>query len=133
MTGLKPKVPSVASDLKKTRHDEAEARKRKHNDTYDDGPSKKKLKTKGSKSSKKNRAAAPEPLVVDPISVAYAASTNRECCLIVHEPASTEAPESEEVPAVDPNAAEDIGKEDNVVDDEVLLSSSTSWYHCMLK
>ena len=31
-----------------------------------------------------------------------------------------EAPESEEVPAVDPNAAEDIGHEDNVLDDQVL-------------
>ena len=39
---------------------------------------------------------------------------------MIHEPASTEAPESEEVPAVDPNAAEDIGHEDNVNDDEVL-------------
>ena len=39
---------------------------------------------------------------------------------MIHEPASTEALESEEIPAVDPNAAEDIGREDNVNDDEVL-------------
>ena len=44
--------------------------------------------------------------------------------MIVHEPASTEAPEAEENPevnpAVDPTAAEDIGPHDNVEDDEVL-------------
>ena len=40
--------------------------------------------------------------------------------LTVHEPAFTEAPEDEEVPAVDPITAEDIGREDNVEDDEVL-------------
>ena len=39
---------------------------------------------------------------------------------MILEPASTEAPESEEVPAVNPTAAEDIGHEDNVHDDEVL-------------
>ena len=39
---------------------------------------------------------------------------------MIHEPASTEAQASEEVPAIDPNAAEDIGREDNVHDDEVL-------------
>ena len=39
---------------------------------------------------------------------------------MIHEPASIEAPKSEEVSAVDPNAAEDIGHEDNVHDDEVL-------------
>ena len=40
--------------------------------------------------------------------------------MVIHEPVSTEAPESEEIPAVDPNPAEDIGCEDNVHDDEVL-------------
>ena len=40
--------------------------------------------------------------------------------MIVHEPATTEAPETEEIPAVDPTAAEDIGHQDNVEDDEVL-------------
>ena len=120
MTGLKPKVPSTASELKKTRLAEAEARKRKHKDTSDDAPSKKNLKTKGSKASRKECDVAPEPLVVEPISVAYPASANHEHRLVVHEPAPIEAPESEEVPAVDPNAAEDIGQEDNVLDDEVL-------------
>ena len=40
--------------------------------------------------------------------------------MIVHEPATTEAPETEEIPAVDPTTAEDIGHQDNVEDDEVL-------------
>ena len=40
--------------------------------------------------------------------------------MIVHEPASTEAPEVEDIPAVDPTAAEDIGHQDNVEDEEVL-------------
>ena len=40
--------------------------------------------------------------------------------MIVHEPASTEAPEAEDIPAVEPTAAEDIGPQDNVEDDEVL-------------
>src|SRR3954463_5494696 len=40
--------------------------------------------------------------------------------MIVHEPASTEVPEAEDIPAVDPTAAEDIGHHDNVEDDEVL-------------
>ena len=40
--------------------------------------------------------------------------------MIVHEPASTEAPEAEDIPAVDPIAAEDIGPHDNDEDDEVL-------------
>ena len=39
---------------------------------------------------------------------------------MIHESASTEAPKSEEVPAADPNTAEDIGHEDNVDDDVVL-------------
>ena len=40
--------------------------------------------------------------------------------MTVHEPASTEAPEAEEIPVVDPITAEDIGHHDNVEDDEVL-------------
>ena len=40
--------------------------------------------------------------------------------LTVHEPASTEAPEAEGDPAVDPITAEDVGPQDNVEDDEVL-------------
>jgi len=40
--------------------------------------------------------------------------------LIIHEPATTEAPEAEDIPAVNPTAAEDIGHQDNVEDDEVL-------------
>src|SRR4051812_44700700 len=40
--------------------------------------------------------------------------------MIVHEPASTEAHEAEDIPAVDPTAAEDIGHHDNVADDVVL-------------
>ena len=89
MTGSKPKVPTAASELKKTRAAEAEAKKRKHNNVSDDAPSKNKLK----KASKKERAAASEPLVVEPISVARPASTNRERQLVVDEPAFTETPE----------------------------------------
>ena len=40
--------------------------------------------------------------------------------MIVHEPASTEAPEAEDILAIDPIAAEDIGHQDNVENDEVL-------------
>ena len=54
-----------------------------------------------------------------PISIALPASTNREHCLIIHEPASTEAHESGDIPAADFTTAEDIGQ-DNNVDDEVL-------------
>ena len=81
MTGSKPKVTSAASELKKTREAEAEARKRKHKDASDEAPSKKKLKTK---SSKKERAAASEPLNVEPISVALPASNNQERHLVIH-------------------------------------------------
>jgi len=45
----------------------------------------------------KDRAAPSEPLVVEPISFARPASEHQERQLIVHEPASTEAPEAEEV------------------------------------
>nr|XP_020159795.1 histone H1-II-like [Aegilops tauschii subsp. strangulata] len=51
MTGSKPKVTSVASELKKTRAAEAEARKRKQKNASDEAPSKKKLKTKSSRKS----------------------------------------------------------------------------------
>ena len=118
MTGLKPKVPSAASEQKKTRQAEAEARRRKHQDSSKAAPSTKKLKTKASKSSRKERATAQVPLDVKPISVAP--PDNRERCRVIHEPTSTEAPESEEIPSVDPNTAEDIGREDNVNYDEVL-------------
>ena len=59
-------------------------------------------------------------MLVEPISVALPASTNREHRLVVHEPASTETHESEDIPAADSTTAEDIGHEDNVEDDEVL-------------
>ena len=39
---------------------------------------------------------------------------------MIHEPAFIEAPEDEEVQAVDPTTAEEIYREDNVEDDEVL-------------
>src|SRR5215216_3003724 len=120
MIGSKPKVTSAASEQKKTRQAEAESRKRKLKDTSDDAPSKKKLKTKTSKSSKKERSTAPEPLYVEPISVALPASTNQQRRVVIHEPASPEAPASEDIPVVDPLAAEDIGHEDNGNDDEVL-------------
>ena len=51
ITGLRPKVPSAASEQKKTRQAEAEAWKRKLHDASDVAPSKKKLKTKASRSS----------------------------------------------------------------------------------
>ena len=40
--------------------------------------------------------------------------------MVVHEPAPTEAHEAEDIPAAEPTAAEDIGHDDNVEDDEVL-------------
>ena len=46
MTGSKPKVPTAASELKKIRATEAEARKRKTKNTTDDAPPTKKRKTK---------------------------------------------------------------------------------------
>ena len=45
---------------------------------------------------------------------------HQERQLTVHEPASTEAYEAEDIPAVDPIAAGDIGHRDNVEDDVVL-------------
>ena len=114
MTGSKPKVTTTASEQKRTRAAEAEARKRKNTEASDAAPSKKKRKTK------KSRAAPTEPLVVEPISVVRPASASQELRMTVHEPASTEAPEAEEIPAVDPTAAEDIGHSDNVEYDEVL-------------
>ena len=115
MTGSKPKVPIVASELKKTRVAEAEARKRKTKGTTDDAPPTKKCKTK-----KRHRAAPTEPLEVEPISVARPASENQERQVVLHEPASPEAPEAEDNPAVDPTAAKDIGPHDHVEDDVVL-------------
>ena len=89
MTCLKPKVPSAASDLKNTRATEAEAKKRKYKDASDDAPSKKKLKTKETKSSRKERAAASQPLIVEPISITPPAATNQERRVVLHELAST--------------------------------------------
>ena len=66
---------------------------------------------------KKARAAPTEPLIVEPISIVH---PNAERQLTVHEPASTEAPEAEDIPTTDPIAAEDIGHHDNVVDGAVL-------------
>ena len=63
----------MASELKKTRAAEAEARKSKTKATTDDAPPTKKRKTK-----KKDRDAPTEPLVVEPISVARLASEHRE-------------------------------------------------------
>ena len=114
MTGSKPKVTTTASEQKKTRVAEAEARKRKNTEASDAAPSKKKRRTK------KNRAAPTEPLFVEPISVIHPASASQELHMTVHEPASTEAHEAEEIPVVDPITAEDIGHHDNVEDDEVL-------------
>src|SRR3954471_10796448 len=114
MTVSKPKVKSTASELKKTRAAEAEARKRKNPEASNAAPTKKKRRTK------KDRAAPSEPLVVEPISMVPRTSDHQEQMMIVHEPASTEAHEAEDIPAVDPNAAEDIGHHDNVEDDEVL-------------
>ena len=115
MTGVKPKVPTVASELQKTREAEAKARKRKTKNTTEEAPPAKKRKTK-----KKDRAAPTEPLVVEPISVSRPASAQQERRLIVHEPATIEAPEAQEEPVVDHTASEVIGPQDNVEDDEVL-------------
>ena len=114
MTGSKPKVTTTASEQKKTRAAEVEARKRKNTEASDAAPSKKKRKTK------KSRAAPTEPLVVEPISVVRPASASQELRMTVHEPASTEAPEAEDIPASELTAAEDIGHHDNIEDDEVL-------------
>ena len=46
MTRVKPKVPTVASELQKTRAAEAKARKRKTKNTTNDAPPTKKRKTK---------------------------------------------------------------------------------------
>ena len=78
------------------------------------------MKEELKKSSKKERLVASEPLVVESISVARPASTNQERQLVIHEPAFTEAPENEEVPAGDPITTEHIGRDDNVEDDVVL-------------
>ena len=62
MTGSKPKVPKVASEQKKTKAAEAEARKCKFKNTTNDTLVPKKRKTK-----KKDRDAPTEPLIVDPL------------------------------------------------------------------
>ena len=77
MTGLKRKVTTTASEQKKTRAAEAEARKRKNTEASDAAPSKKKRKTK------KNWAAPTEPLVVEPISVVRPASEHQERRMIM--------------------------------------------------
>ena len=116
-TGSKPKSRSTASELKKTRTAEAEARKRKSSEASPTAPSKKKRKTK------KSRAAPTEPLMVEPLSVIH---PNAERRLTVHEPAPTEAPKAEDIPAADPTATEDIGHQDNVQDDAALPPLETS-------
>ena len=88
MTRSKPKVPSAASELKKTSAAEADARKRKHKDGSDDALSKKKKKTQPSRK-ESTAAAASEPLVIEPISVTRPSSTSQEHRLVIHEPAST--------------------------------------------
>ena len=105
----------MALELKKTRAAEAEARKHKTKGTTDDAPPTKKHKPK-----KRDRATPTEPLEVESISVACPVSENQERQVVVHEPASTEAHEAEDNPAVDTTAADDIGPHDNVEDDEVL-------------
>ena len=74
MTGMKPKVPTAASELKKIRAAEAEVQKRKTKNTTNDAPPTKKRKTK-----KKDWATPTEHVVVEPISVARPASEHREC------------------------------------------------------
>ena len=123
MTGSKPKVMPTTSELKKMRAAEAEARKRKTSEASDVAPSKKKRKIK------KKRAAPTEPLVVEPISVVRPTSEHQERRMIVHEPASTEAHQAEDIPAVEPTAAEHIGHLDNVEMMMFFLRSSTTWYH----
>ena len=80
---------------------------------------------------KKDRDAPTEPLVVEPISGARPASAHQERRLIVHEPATTEAPEAEDIPVADPITAEDIGHHDNVDADEVLPQIERQPYHRM--
>ena len=72
MTGSKPKVTTTASEQKKTRDAEAEARKRKNTEASDAAPSKKKRKTK------KNWAAPSKPLMVEPISMVRPESEHQE-------------------------------------------------------
>ena len=117
LTGSKPKSWSTTSELKKTRTAEAEARKRKHSEASPTAPSKKKRKTK------KARAASTEPLIVEPISMVYPEAERQ---LTIHEPASIEAHEAEDIPAADPIAAEDIGQHDNVEDGAVLPQHENS-------
>ena len=115
MRGSKPKAPLVASEQKKTKAAEAEARKRKTKRTTDEAPPPKKRKPK-----RRDRATPTELLVVEPLAFVPPPSANQERQMIVHEPASTEAPEAQEVPVIDPIATEDIGPHNNVQDDVVL-------------
>ena len=69
---------------------------------------------------RKDRDGPIEPLVIEPIAFAHPDPENQEHQLIVHESASTEAPEAQEVPVVDPITTKDNGPQDNVFDDEVL-------------
>ena len=62
-------------------------------------------------------------MIVEPLSVLH---PNTERRLTVHEPAPTEAPEAEDIPAADPIAVEDIGHQDNVQDDAALPQLETS-------
>ena len=112
------------SELKKTRATEAEACKRKTKHTTDDA-----LPTKKRKRKKRDQAASTEPLVVEPISVARPASEHRERRLVVHEPASTEAPEAEENPAVDPPQLKTLVLTTMLKMMKSFLRSSTIWYH----
>nr|XP_020161834.1 proteoglycan 4-like [Aegilops tauschii subsp. strangulata] len=73
MKGSKPKAPSVASEQKRTKAAEADARKRKLKNTIDNAPPTKKRKTK-----KRDQAAPKEPLVVEPISFAHPTTENQE-------------------------------------------------------
>ena len=61
--------------------------------------------------------------MVEPLSVIH---PNAERRLTFHEPAPTEAPDAEDIPAADPIAAEDIGRQDNVQDDAALPQLETS-------
>lgn len=130
--GPKTVVPSIASECKKTKITEAEAKKRKTSQTAVPPPEKR-LKTKKAHSSSQAQvppapstttlSAQEEPLLVMPISVAPPASENTERHVILHEPAPTEAhaKESEVIPAVDNTAAADIGHEDNVQPDPEII------------
>ena len=56
-----------------------------------------------------------------PISVAPPAKENTDRRVVVHEPAPKEVLVTEEIPAADPTAAEDIGTDANVQNDDDVL------------